>query len=225
MELLRITGQDGLLHRMQKLYIPAKALQGYIIAQLGGRVDPHTPCASFDEGVKLRSEHGGKGAMAQTCWQMHPGLCATLDGPILEPSLAFAESLISYVRRIGSASQRYLMFVRQDFGVIRKHVLVFMAGSTLISSGPRAILFAQKIVDLNVPRVRKTALRQRPCAGAEDWMPVYHQTLVSHHQATGGFLPDSTVRCEHLSRLSPRFKQAEPAWMTQFLLGVALGVL
>ena len=125
--------------------------------------------------MKLHGEHGGKGLLAPTCWQQHPGLCATLDAPVLDGSLAFARSLVRYVRNIGAASQRYLLFVRQ-VGETRKHLLVFMAGSTLISSGPRVILFAQKIAELSAPRVRKTALRCKPCV-AEDWMHVYEQTL------------------------------------------------
>ena len=216
------SGQTGLAKRMAKLYIPAQALQGYIIGRLGRRVEPTTMCASFDDGAKLHAEHGGKGLLAQTCWQCHPGLCVTLDAPILEPCLTFAQRLVSYVRRIGAASQRYLMFVRQ-IGDLRKHVLVLMAGSSLISSGPRVVYFGQKITELKSPRVRRNTLKCMPCGGAEDHgMHVYHQELLSHHMVSQGFALESAVKCQHLSRPRPRLGLQEPAWLTQFSLAKCL---
>ena len=222
MTVLNTSGQTGLAKRMAKLYIPAQALQGYIIGRLGRRVEPTTMCASFDDGAKLHAEHGGKGLLAQTCWQCHPGLCVTLDAPILEPCLTFAQRLVSYVRRIGAASQRYLMFVRQ-IGDLRKHVLVLMAGSSLISSWPRVVYFGQKITELKSPRVRRNTLKCMLCGGAEDHgMHVYHQELLSHHMASQGFALESAVKCQHLSRPGPRLGLQEPAWLTQFSLAKCL---
>ena len=106
-------------------------------------------CTSFDEGWLLHAEHGGKGRLAQPCWQFHPGVCATLDAPILEPCLSCGNSLVGYVCRIGAASQPYLMFVRQ-LGEVRTHLLVFMVGSTLIASGPRVVFFAEKIAEIEL---------------------------------------------------------------------------
>ena len=221
LETLKATGQGGRHRRCtDSFYRPAHALQGYIIGCLDRRVEPTTPCASYDEGVRLHGQHGGKGLLEKTCWQQHPGLCATLDAPVLDGSLAFARSLVSYVRKIGAASQRYLLFVRQA-GETRQHLLVFMAGSTLIASGPRVILFAQKIAELSVPRVRKTVLRCKPCK-AEDWMHVYEQPMSSHFMASKGFVVESTVRCEHVSRKSPRLGLQEPAWLTECGLGKCL---
>ena len=91
--------------------------------------------------------------------------------------------------------------------------------SSLISSGPRVILIGQKIAEFIAPRVRKTALKCMKCGGAEDWMHVYHQAMLSHRMTSQGFALDSTVRCEHLSRKSPRLGMQETAWLTQFGLG------
>ena len=217
---LKISEQHGLWQRMTKKYQPRQALMGFITARLGSLVRPSSACSSYDKAHELLSNNGAAAGLEKPCWQVHPGLCRTLDAAILSDCCAYSDSIVKYVRRIGSGSQRYLMFIRQS-GDKRTHLLMYMPGSTLITSGPLVMFWGQDIEEMKVGG--RVATLRRVDAGAE-WLGnshVYQQWLTAR-AAAAGFQCGSVVRCHHLSQPGPRLKLSEPVSLTQYSLAKIL---
>ena len=218
---LKISEQDGLWKRMTKKYQPRQALMGFITARLGSQVRPSSTCSSYDKAHELLSNSGAAAGLEKPCWQVHPGLCRTLDAAILSDCCAYSDSIVKYVRRIGSGSQRYLMFIRQS-GDKRTHLLMYMPGSTLITSGPLVMFWGQDIEEMKVGG--RVASLRRVHAGAE-WLGnthMYNQPIVSARAAAAGFQCGSVLRCHHLSQPGPRLKLSEPVSFTQYSLAKIL---
>ena len=220
---LKLSEQEGLWKRMKAKYQPRQALHGYICARLSNQIRPASTCASYDKAQELISANGD--GMVKPCWQLHPGLCRTLDAAILRVCCAFGNLLVRYVRRIGSGSQRYLMFIRQC-GAKRSHVLLYMPGSTLITSGPLVMFWAQEIDEMKAGGGRGVApVRLRRAHAGAEWVGnacIYDQQLASARAAAAGFQCGTSVKCHHLSQPGPRLKLPSPVSFTQFGLAKIL---